>query len=245
MRTSRVRALIALFLLTSCVQPPSVNVRETWGSNLYRLGITPIYPPDENRYPGDVIIYVPDPCEGETSSSSIQSVFVDNMPSFQAAFLKFYGNRPQLPETATKPSPTPTTPAPAAPAHPAAPADPATPAAPAHAAAPTQPGKTQATASPAPATNQPALGVSPQPVAPASDPIFWTAAKPREFNRLRISAFPTLTLGSFSQVEASANFPAAHILTLGLAGGVSKRRTSRSASQGLRRLNSLNSKCAR
>src|SRR5665213_2398591 len=100
----RLPAISAFLLLATCAHPPNINVRQTWGSDLGRLGVVAVYPPVENRFPGDVIINVPNPCEGSEDSSYIQTFLVDNISSAQQAYLDFYGFRPQLPETSSGPS---------------------------------------------------------------------------------------------------------------------------------------------
>lgn len=224
-------AALSLMLLSACSQVPNINVRSTWGSNLGRLGIVPIYPPNEDRYPGDVLLYVQNPCDGVQDSPYIQSVFVDNIAAAQTSYLSFFARRPQLPET-TLPQKQATgaqqqvTKTPAKPAKPAATpgAAPATPAAapptPATTAAATNSGTQTGNST---STTQPTTGLASQPVAPDTDPIFWASrTRTRNINRLRLVAFPTLVLGSFTQAEASAAFPIASLFNLRLGGGVQR-----------------------
>ncbi len=51
-------------LLAGCGPKASeLNVQATWGKNLSELGITPIYPPNEDVFVGDIQLLIQNPCD--------------------------------------------------------------------------------------------------------------------------------------------------------------------------------------
>lgn len=218
-----------LLLLAACApskQAQYENVRNQWVTNLRAYGSLPIYPVRENAYTGDIYLYVNDACAAtgrSTYSPATQSVWLGALPvdTLASLFNSTYGQRPELPETATPQKPagqatqppsapgsgsgsgtgTPSTPQPkkTAAAAGGATKPPAGTTPPAATTPPTTPPPTTSPPEAAPAQS----GVTPQP----TGQIFPTQQQPLVFNRLRLAAFPSLSISTYEGASATAGLP--------------------------------------
>ena len=82
----------------------SINVRGEWGTNIAQFGLRPVYPLEQNRYPGDILLFVDNPCTNFEISPVPQTMLIGRLPpsEIHRAFAEFYGERPQFPVTPPK-----------------------------------------------------------------------------------------------------------------------------------------------
>ena len=212
--------LACCVLLFGCGHSGSdLNVQATWGKNLSALGITPIYPPKEDLYVGDILLYVPNPCTNGAVSNQPQSILLGSIPTadVQTALEDYYGQRQQLPETSkppeTKPAPAKASPAAAARISITTPG-----AATVSVTPPGQPGSGPSTAA-SPSSSGPT--VDPQRTADAKNPIFAGKSKGKPFTRLRMTAFPDFSFSDFSSGGIGATVP---VEGVNVSGGVSGQK---------------------
>ena len=226
---------IAVFSLAACSQQAGEefnNVRYEWGKALVPFGAIPLYPMHENIYPGDILLYVPDVCKHpqDAVTSVSQIVWLGSIPSDQIAqlYARIYGNRPVLPETTPKaktgdagtPAKPPSSPAPQ-PKPLAAGQSAGSPAAKAAAkAAAKPPAKAPAPGGAQPDTTTAANQAITQPtgqIFPNSD---------AKVDRLRLAAFPALTIKTSISASAAGGGPLAGLTRLfgGIGGDKSTSR---------------------
>jgi outer membrane protein OmpA-like peptidoglycan-associated protein len=250
---------LALVTLAACapteIEKKFGNVRNEWVSSLRAYGSLPIYPIRENAYTGDVYLYVNDACPADEPSGYSpvpQVVWLGALPvdQLKTAFNNTYGNRPQLPETATQAK------AASATLDQSAGQDGGTAGQPqgvsgqqtsdtVQASAPTTQGKkqtgstppkksgsdtttgTQKTSGPdsttsngspgekvaqpsAPSATSTDTQVAPQPTGTIFDT--YSGAHPFVFNRLRMAAFPSLSVSTYAGAAAAANLPIGSVI---------------------------------
>ncbi len=185
-KTLRAMLITATLPVAGCAADPGeINVRQTWGESFENLGISAIYPIREDFYPGDIYLTVEDPCNGDEISKFPTSVLVGSIsPSRMRAL-----NQDAY---AARPM------LPRVPAETQADKD----------------GNKQSGQQGAKARNKPANASPTNASTPANDAIFLDDGQSRPFTRLRMTAFPTFTVGRVSKVALGA--------TLGAGGGLGR-----------------------
>src|SRR5271166_1094682 len=200
---------IRLFM-SSCVflagcgpKASDVNIQATWGRNLSELGITPIYPPSEDLFVGDIQLLIPNPCDTGAISNQPQSILIGSIPmaDIQAAIEQYYDQRPQLPSTSKPPSNTTPTKGAVQPA--ASKVSITTPGSATVSVAPTG----QASTTTAAASSSSSPPVPAQPTADAKTPIFPNGKKGSPMARFRLVAFPDFSYSDFAAGGIGATIP--------------------------------------